>query len=68
MNLKECLLFLDKILILESVFQRLHDYRLKLNPKKCEKFKSQARYLSPVVSEKVIISDTDKTSASNIGQ
>ena len=49
MNLKECLLFLDDILIfsssfsehldiLESVFQRLLDYKLKFNPKKCEFF------------------------------
>ena len=74
MNLKECLLFLDDILIfsssfsehldrLESVFQRLHDYKLKLNPKKCEFFKSQVRYLGHVVSGKGIMTDPDKTSA-----
>lgn len=74
MNLKECLLFLDDILIfsstftghldwLQSVFQRLHDYMLKLNPKKCEFFKSQVRYLGHVVSERGIMTDPDKTSA-----
>lgn len=74
MNLKECLLFLDDILIfsstftehlerLQSVFQRLHDYKLKLNPKKCEFFKSQVRYLGHVVSERGIMTDPDKTSA-----
>ena len=74
MNLKECLLFLDDILIfsssfsehldrLESVFQRLHDYNLNFNPKKCKLFSSQVHYLGHVVSEKGIMTDPDKTSA-----
>lgn len=74
MNLKECLLFLDDILIfsstfkehlerLEAVFQRLHEYKLKLNPKKCEFFKSEVRYLGHVVSEEGIMTDPEKTAA-----
>ncbi|MCW4250032.1 MAG: RNase H-like domain-containing protein [Candidatus Thiodiazotropha endolucinida] len=71
MNLKECLIFLDDILIfsetfeehisrLEAVFSRLNHHGLKLKASKCEFFKSSVRYLGHVVSEKGVETDPDK--------
>ena len=55
MNLKECLIFLDDILVfsstfeehlerLEAVFSRLKQHGLKLKPSKCEFFKNRVTY------------------------
>jgi hypothetical protein len=55
MHLKECLIFLDDILIfsstfeehisrLEAVFQRLSDNNLHVMPSKCEFFKPSITY------------------------
>ena len=74
MNLKECLIFLDDILIfsdtfeehisrLEAVFSRLKQHGLKLKPSKCEFFKSSVRYLGHVVSENGVETDPDKIEA-----
>ena len=74
MNLKECLIFLDDILIfsetfedhisrLEAVFSRLKQHGLKLKPSECEFFKSSVRYLGHVVSEQGVQTDPDKIEA-----
>ena len=74
MNLKECLIFLDDILVfsstfeehlerLEGVFARLEKHNLKLKPSKCEFFKSEVKYLGHIVSEKGIQTDPEKISA-----
>ena len=74
MNLMECLIFLDNILIfsetfeeyisrLEAVFSRLEEHGLKIKPSKCEFFKSSVRYLGHVVSEQGVQSDPDKREA-----
>ncbi|MCG8113688.1 MAG: RNase H-like domain-containing protein, partial [Candidatus Thiodiazotropha taylori] len=74
MNLKECLIFLDDILIfsstfeehlsrLEAVFSRLHQHGLKLKPSKCEFFKSSVKYLGHVVSENGVETDPEKIEA-----
>jgi hypothetical protein len=74
MNLKECLIFLDDILIfsstfeehlerLEGVFARLEKHNLKLKPSKCEFFKSEVKYLGHIVSKKGIQTDPEKISA-----
>ena len=74
LHLKECLIFLDDILIfsntfethidrLEAVFGRLEQYGLKLKPSKCELFKSSISFLGHVVSEDGISTDPEKTSA-----
>ena len=55
LNLKECLIFLDDILIFsesfdehlssfDAVFSRLHKHGLKLKASKCEFFKSSLNY------------------------
>ena len=55
LHLKECLIFLDDILIfsknveehikrLEGVFQRLEKHNLKLKPSKCEFFMTEVKY------------------------
>ena len=73
-NLKECLIFLDDILIfsetfeehisrLEAVFSRLKQHGLKLKPSKCEFVKSSVRYLGHVVSEQGVQTDPDKIEA-----
>ena len=57
-NLLDCLIYLDDIIIfsdtfeahldrLEAVFQRLHTYNLKLKASKCEFFKKEVTYLGP---------------------
>ena len=74
MNLKECLIFLDGILIfsetfeehisrLEAVFSRLKQHGLKLKPSKCEFFKSSVGYLGHVVSQTGVETDPDKIEA-----
>ena len=74
LHLKECLIFLDDILIfsknveehikrLEGVFQRLEKHNLKLKPSKCEFFMTEVKYLGHVVSEQGIRTDPDKTEA-----
>ena len=74
LNLRECLIFLDDILIfsvtfeehirrLEAVFSRLHEHGLKLKPSKCEFFKSSVKYLGHVVSEHGVETDPDKIKA-----
>ena len=70
--LKECLIFIDDILIfsrtfeehierLESVCSRLATHKLKLKPSKCEFFKSSISYLGHVVSQNGIEADPAKT-------
>ena len=74
MNLRECLIFLDDILIfsetfedhlerLEAVFSRLKQQGLKLKPSKCEFFKTSVKYLGHVVSENGVQTDPDKINA-----
>ena len=74
MNLKECLIFLDDILVfssnfeehlerLEAVFSRLRQHGLKLKPSKCEFFKNRVQYLGHVVSESGVQTDPEKISA-----
>ena len=71
LNLKDCLIFLDDVLIfsetfeellfrLEAVFSRLNKNGLKLKPSKCEFFKSSVKYLGHVVSEKGVETDPEK--------
>lgn len=70
-NLRDCLIYLDDIIIfsdsfdthldrLEAVFQRIHKYNLKLKASKCEFFQSQVTYLGHVVSEEGIKTDPEK--------
>ena len=74
MNLMECLIFLDDVLVfsstfeehlerLEGVFQKLETHGLKLKPSKCEFFKTSVHYLGHVVSADGIHTDPDKISA-----
>ena len=71
LNLRECLIFLDDILIfsenfedhlerLEAVFSRLKQHGLKLKPSKCELFKTSVNYLGHVVSENGVKTDQIK--------
>lgn len=71
LNLRDCLIYLDDIIIfsdtfeshlsrLEAVFQRLHEYNLKLKASKCEFFRTQVTYLGHVVSEHGIKTDPEK--------
>ena len=72
-NLRDCLIYLDDIIIfsdtfenhldrLDAVFQRLHQYNLKLKASKCEFFRSEVTYLGHVVSEAGIKTDPEKIS------
>ena len=74
LNLKECLIFLDDILVfsqtfeehlerLEAVFSRLKEHGLKLKPSKCEFFKTKVNYLGHVVSQTGVETDPEKISA-----
>ena len=74
MNLKECLIFLDDILIfsktfeehisrLDAVFSRLKQHGLKLKPTKYEFFKTSVGYLGHVVSQNGVETDSDKIEA-----
>ena len=73
-NLQDCLIYLDDIIIfsktieehierLDKVFQRLDDFNLKVNPKKCEFFKTSITYLGHIVSNDGIHADPDKIDA-----
>ena len=70
-NLRDCLIYLDDIIIfsdtfenhlcrLAAVFQRIHQYNLKLKASKCEIFRSEVTYLGHVVSESGIKTDPEK--------
>ena len=74
LHLKECLLYLDDIIIfsktfpehlerLNAVFQRLHDAGLKLKASKCNFLQKQVKYLGHIVSQDGIRTDPEKTSA-----
>lgn len=74
LNLKECLIFLDDILIfsesfeehlsrLEAVFCQLNKHGLKLKASKYEFFKNSLKYLGHVVSENGVHTDPDKIEA-----
>lgn len=71
LNLKECLIFLDDVLIfsqtfdehinrLEACFERLETHGLKLKPSKCEFFSNHVSYLGYVVSSQGIHTDPEK--------
>ena len=71
MNLRDCLIYLDDIVVfsstfeehlerLEAVFQRLQINNLKLKASKCEFFKRECTYLGHVVSEQGIRTDPSK--------
>lgn len=70
-NLRDCLIYLDDIIIfsdtfeshldrLDAVFQRIHQQNLKLKAPKCEFFKSEVTYLGHVVSEDGVGTDPEK--------
>ena len=72
LNLRDCLIYLDDIIIfsdtfeshldrLEAVFERIHKYHLKLKASKCEFFKPEVTYLGHVVSKTGIKTDPEKT-------
>ena len=74
MNLRDCLIYLDGIIIfsttfkedldrLEAVFTRLQGNNLKLKASKCEFFKLQVTYLGHVVSYAGIQTETKKLEA-----
>jgi len=74
LNLRDCLIFLDDVLIfastfeehlarLEAVFNRIKQHGLKLKPSKCEFFKTSVKYLGHVVSENGIETDPEKLEA-----
>lgn len=74
LNLKQCLLFLDDILVfsstfeehlerLEDVFKRLERHSLTLKPSKCDFFMSEVKYFGHVVSEKGNQTDPDKSAS-----
>ena len=71
LNLRDCLIYLDDIMIfsstfqehlehLEAVFSRLAEHNLKLKASKCEFLKSEVTYLGHVVSEEGIQTDPEK--------
>lgn len=74
MLLKECLIFLDNILVfsrtfeehisrLESLFRKLSEHNLKLKPYKCEFFRASITNLDHVVGEHGISADSGRLSA-----
>ena len=73
-NLRECLVYLDDVIIfsttfeehidrLQAVFTRPQDYNLKLKATKCEFMKSEVTYLGHIVSRDGIRTDPEKTAA-----
>ena len=73
-NLRDCLVYLDDIIIfshsfqehlghLEAVFERLQEQNLKLKPSKCEFFRDQVLYLGHIVSQAGIQTDPAKIEA-----
>ena len=76
LNLCECLIYLDDIIIfsstfqehldrLQAVFKNLEQHNLKLNPSKCNFFKERVLYLGHVVSADRIQTDPSKIEAVN---
>ena len=73
LHLKECLIFLDDILIFSKtfeehlsrlgVFSRLKKHNLKLKPSKCELFMKEVKYLGHIVSENGVQTDPEKVKA-----
>ena len=74
LNLRDCLIYLDDIIIfsstfeehverLQAVFERLQENNLKLKPSKCKLFRSKVSYLGHVVSEEGIHTDPSKIEA-----
>ena len=74
LNLRDCLIYLDDIVIfsstfqehlahLEAVFSRLAEHNLKLKASKCEFLKSEVTYLGHVVSEEGIQTEPEKLEA-----
>ena len=68
------LLYLDDILVpgrtfrqqldnLQIVFQRLKEDKLKLNPKKCNLFQNEVKYLGHVVNDRGVSPDPEKVEA-----
>ena len=74
LHLNWCLIYLDDIIVfaktqeeaitrLGTVFQKLREAGLKLQPSKCELFKTSLLYLGHVVSEDGIRTDPKKIKA-----
>lgn len=74
LNRELCLVYLDDIIVtgksftehisnLRKVFNRLKGANLKLNPKKCQLFRKEVKFLGHVVSENGISTDTEKVQA-----
>ena len=70
MNLRDCLIYLDDIIIfsrdidshlerLDAVLSRLASFNLKINPSKCEFFKTSTTYMEHVISEQGIQGSTE---------
>ena len=66
LNLTYCLIYLDDVIVffdmpdehlqrMHVVFDCLHEHSLKLNPSKCEVFKSEINYLAHHVSQKGVL-------------
>jgi len=71
---KICFVYLDDIIVssqsfeemminLENVFIYFRTASLKVNPKKCFFFSREVKYLGHVISEKEIITDSEKINA-----
>ena len=74
LNLTECLLYLDDIVVfahsfeqmverLTNVFRKLSEAGLKLNPEKCSFFQKQVKYLGHIVSEDGVATCPEKIKA-----
>ena len=74
LNLTECLLYLDDIIVfsrtfsehvqrLSNVFKKLQEAGLKLNPSKCSFFKTRVKYLGHIISDQGIETCPDKIEA-----
>jgi hypothetical protein len=59
--------FEEHISMLESVFQRLCDHNMRVNPSKCQLFKSSVTYLGNVVSANGIATDPNNLQLNKIG-
>jgi hypothetical protein len=74
MSWKTCLAYLDNVIVigrtfddhlrnLMEVFQRFKKAHLKLNPKKCQLFQGNVKYLGHIVSKDGVSVDPEKTHA-----